>query len=172
VAVVGNNKFDTQSLLERMDLKSGDYFDLAKMNRDTIALRDIYGGEGHFFADITADPRFLEEPGQLDLVYRVEEGAVWHAGKINVHIKGEHPHTRESVVLNRISLRPGSKIDTREVRNSERRLKSCQLFENDPATGSTPEVRIRPPELQDYGSIAGEGSPWGRAYRAQSPTGY
>jgi outer membrane protein insertion porin family len=172
VAVVGNTKFDSQSLLERLDLNSGDYFDLGKMNRDTVTLRDIYGGEGHFFADIQADPRFLEEPGQLDLVYNVEEGAVWHAGKINIHIKGDHPHTRESVVLNRLSIRPGDKIDTREVRSSERRLKSSQLFLNDPTTGSIPEVRIRPPELQDYGSIAGPDNGGGASYRAQSPGGW
>jgi outer membrane protein insertion porin family len=172
VSVVGNTKFDNQALLERLNLHSGDYFDLGKLNRDTMTLRDIYGGEGHFFADIEADPRFLEEPGQLDLVYNVEEGAVWHAGKINIHIKGEHPHTRESVVLNRLSIRPGDKINTREVRSSERRLKSCQLFLNDPTTGSIPEVRIRPPELQDYGNFAGLGDDGGTSYRAQSPSGY
>jgi outer membrane protein insertion porin family len=173
VAIMGNEKFNGEDLLEQLNLKSGDYFDLGKMSRDTVALRDIYGGEGHFFADIAADPRFLEEPGQLDLVYRVQEGAVWHVGEINVHIKGDHPHTRESVVHNIIHpLRPGVKIDTQAVRTGERRLKSSQLFANDPATGSTPEIRIRPPELQEFGNLAGPGAGSGTAYRAQSPVNY
>jgi outer membrane protein insertion porin family len=173
VAIVGNQKFATQPLLDQLELKSGDYFHLGKLNRDANTLRDIYGGEGHFFADIETDPRFLEEPGQLDLVYNVEEGAVWHAGKINIHIKGEHPHTRESVVRNRISIRPGDKIDTREVTSSERRLKSCQLFLSDPTTGASPQVVIRPPELQEaFGEVASGGSSGSGSYRGQSPGGY
>ena len=173
VAVVGNEKFATQTLLDQLELKSGDYFHLGKMNRDSKTLRDVYGGEGHFFADIVTDPRFLEEPGELDLVYNIEEGAVWHAGRINIHIKGEHPHTRESVARNRLSIRPGDKLDTREVRASERRLKHCQLFLSDPTTGTSPRVVIRPPELQEsFGNVAGGGSSRSGSYRGQSPGGY
>ncbi|MCU0983043.1 MAG: hypothetical protein MUF25_28110 [Pirellulaceae bacterium] len=103
VTVAGNAKFPTESLLGETELKPGDYFNLSKMHRDVGSLRDVYGSQGHIFADVQADPRFLEEPGQLDLVYNVKEGGVWRAGRINVNIEGEHPHTRESVVLNRLS---------------------------------------------------------------------
>ena len=72
------------------------------------------------FADVQADLRFLEEPGQLDVVYRIKEGDVFSVSEINVHIAGEFPHTKQTVVLSRVSLRPGDIIDTREVRNSER----------------------------------------------------
>jgi outer membrane protein insertion porin family len=88
VSVAGNEKFPTETLLAQMELKSGDYFNLGKMNRDANSLRDVYGGQGHIFADIQADPRFLEEPGQLDLVYNVKEGGVWRASRVNVHIEG------------------------------------------------------------------------------------
>ena len=170
VALVGNQKFATADLLGKLELKDGEYFNLGKMNRDVSNLRDTYGGQGHIFADIKADPRFLEEPGQLDLVYNIQEGGVWRAGEINVHIEGEHPHTRESVVLNRMSVRPGDLLDTRELRASERRLISSQLFEADRAAGSAPRVVVRPPELQEsVGNIAGTGNPARPAYRGQSP---
>ena len=106
-----------------------------------------------------ADPRFLDEPGELDLVYKIKEGGVWRAGEIDIHIEGEHPHTRESVVLNRVSVRPGDIIDIREVRASERRLKYSQLFQNDPATGTSPQVVVRPPELQESVENVAEGNP-------------
>ncbi|MCY2988143.1 MAG: hypothetical protein NTY19_09810, partial [Planctomycetota bacterium] len=172
VALVGNNKFPTQDLMGKLELKPGEYFNLSKMNRDLGALTNTYGAQGHIFADIKADPRFLEEPGQLDLVYKIQEGGVWHAGRVNVHIAGEYPHTRESVILNRMSVRPGEIIDIREVRASERRLKGSQLFENDPSKGDALRVVVHPPELQDsVGNIAqGESSPK-RAYRGQSPNG-
>ncbi len=170
IAVVGNRKFSTASLLERMELKGGEYFNHGKMNQDVSTLVDIYGGQGHIFVDVQPDPRFLEEPGQLDLVYNIEEGGVWRAGRINVHIAGEHPHTRESVVRNRMSVRPGDIIDMREIRNSERRLMASQLFLNDPTTGKKPRVDISPPELQEsWGPVGGRGSPGQRSYRGQSP---
>lgn len=173
VSVVGNQQFAGEPLMERLELRSGDYFNLGRMNTDVNMLQDIYGGQGYIFADIQADPRFLEEPGQLDLVYSVEEGRPWRAGKINVHITGEHPHTRQSVVMNRLSIRTGDLIDIREVRASERRLKSSQLFQNDPTQGATPQVRVRPPELQEMVETIAEGeSAAPRAYRGQEPDEY
>ena len=173
VAILGTKKFSSQALAERLELTSGDYFNFGKMNRDVNTLVDIYGGQGHIFVEVNPDPRFLEEPGQLDLVYNIEEGGVFRAGKINVHIGGEYPHTRQSVVLNRVSIRPGDVIDMREKRNSERRLKASQLFLNDPTTGKVPRVVIRPPELQDLErTVAGGGSNGTRYYRGQSPNGY
>lgn len=169
VAFIGNSRFASTDLAERMELKSGEFFNLGKMQKDVNALRDIYGGHGHYFADIKADPRFLEQPGQLDVIYNIEEGGVWRVGKINVHIAGEHPHTRQSVVMNRLSIRPGDVIDIREVRASERRLKASQLFLNDPTKGEAPRVVIRPPELQDSVENIARGSSSGGTFRGQSP---
>jgi outer membrane protein insertion porin family len=171
VSLVGNDKFSAQELMEKLELKPGEYFNQSKMNHDMGALTDAYGGQGHIFADIKADPRFLEEPGQLDLVYKIQEGGVWHAGRVNVHIAGEYPHTRESVILNRMSVVPGEVIDIREVRASERRLKGSQLFENDPSKGDALRVVVRPPELQNsVGNVAQGESSSKRGYRGQSPS--
>jgi hypothetical protein len=59
---------------------------------------------------------------------------------------GDHSHIRQVIVLNRIGLRPGQIIDTREVRNSERRLKTATLFheagESHDAPGSATFLRL------------------------------
>jgi outer membrane protein insertion porin family len=150
VSVFGNSIFDTPALEGSLNLQSGQFFQQGKMDRDVNTLRDIYGGQGYIFADVKAEPRFsFENPGELDLVYNVTEGEQFRVGRINVHIAGEFPHTRESVILDRLSIRPGDIVDIREVRSSERRLKSSQLFETDPQTGKEPRVVIRPPDLND-----------------------
>lgn len=172
VSLIGNKKFATDSLQADLNLKSGEYFNQAKMNRDVAKLKDTYGGEGHIFADVQADPRFLEEPGELDLVYRIQEGDVFRVGKIDVKIDGEFPHTRQSVVMNRISLRPGDILDVRELRRSEQRLKASQLFEIDPSKGAPPELVVVPPDLLGAGgSVADQTKPraGSRSYRGQSP---
>ncbi len=172
VSLLGNKKFSTDSLQADLNLKPGEYFNQAKMNRDVAKLKDTYGGEGHIFADVQADPRFLEEPGELDLVYRIQEGDVFRVGKIDVKIDGEFPHTRQSVVMNRISLRPGDILDVRELRRSEQRLKASQLFEIDPSKGAPPELVVVPPDLLGAGgSVADQPKPraGSRSYRGQSP---
>jgi len=168
VSVFGNSTFDTPALESSLNLQSGEYFNQGKMDRDVNTLRDVYGGQGYIFADVKAEPRFsFENPGELDLVYNVTEGEQFRVGKINVHIAGEFPHTRESVILDRMSIRPGDIVDIREVRSSERRLKASQLFETDPQSGKEPRVVIRPPDLNDTGGIAQQPKPG--TVRGQSP---
>lgn len=164
VSIVGNQKYDTDDLVSRLKLKSDDYFHASKMDADVNALWKLYAGQGHIYADVKADPRFLEEPGWLDLVYKVKEGGLFRVGSIHVHIQGEYPHTRSTVIKDRLSFRTGDIIDIRKIQTSERRLKASQLFENDPTRGATPKIVVRPPELSE--SIAqGRGS----TFRGQSP---
>jgi outer membrane protein insertion porin family len=105
---------------------------------------------------VQADLRFLEEPGQLDIVYRIKEGDVFKVSEVNVHINGEFPHTKQTVVLNRVSQRPGDTIDIREVRNSERRLKASQLFAGTQNDGEPPRIQIRPPDLNSVSTVRGQ----------------
>jgi outer membrane protein insertion porin family len=168
VSVEGNKKFAAGPLLEFLELKSGEYFNQAEMNRDLNTLTDVYGSQGHVFADVQADPRFLEEPGQLDLVYRIKEGDVFRVGEVNVHIAGEFPHTKQTVVLNRLSLHPGDIIDSRKLRDSERRLKLSQLFEVNPAEGDPPKIVVRPPDLTKIGTLSAAPPP-AATVRGQEP---
>jgi outer membrane protein insertion porin family len=154
VSVEGNTKFASEPLVEFLKLKSGKYFNQAEMNRDLNTIVDLYGSQGHVFADVQADPRFLEEPGQLDVVYRIQEGDVFKVSEINVHIAGEFPHTRQTVVLNRLGFRPGDILDSRKIRDAERRLKSSQLFEINPAEGEPPRIAVRPPDLMSIQGLA------------------
>ena len=172
VNVVGNEKFASVDLLNQLNLRTGDYFNLSTMTADRNSLADHYGSKGHVFADIQAEPRYLEEPGELDLVYNIKEGDVFRIGKINVHIEGDHPHTRHNVVLNRISQQPGDIIDIREIRASERRLMAAQVFRHDPSQGVSPSIVFDPSGVpQDAGSVADKpGSTNGTGvFRGQSP---
>lgn len=169
ISVVGNETFDNAGLQQLLELKSGQFFNQGRMERDKNSLLDVYGGQGYIFADVKAEVRFsFDEPGQLDVIYDVTEGEQFRVGRINVHIAGEFPHTRESVVLDRLSIRPGDIVDIREVRNSERRLKASQLFETDPAQGRAPRVVIQPPDLSETGRIASNRN---GTVRGQSPDG-
>ncbi|MCC9607610.1 hypothetical protein LOC68_11875 [Blastopirellula sp. JC732] len=167
VAFVGQTKFNEEQLATQVKLTEGQFFDQKKMNSDLAALTDLYGAQGYIHADVQAEPRFLEEPGQIDLVYDIREGEQYRVGRIDVKIDGEYPHTQRDVVLNRLDLVPGDIIDIRKIRDSERRLVSSQLFVNEPHRGIKPTIQVKPPEVSDIADKRGDASD--PTYRGQSP---
>lgn len=165
VSIEGNEKIATQRLDKDLQLTSGLFFDQGKMNKDVAKMLDEYGAEGYVFADVKADPRFLEEPGELDLVYKVAEGDRYRIGEINVLIDGESPHTRLNVVKNNIRLRPGDIADIREIREAQRRLMRAGVFERQDPT-KMPQIKFSRPEDGET-SVVGRGGV--RKVRGQSP---
>ncbi len=147
ISVIGNKFFMSDELLAAMKLKPGEAFNLGKMSRDQRTIRnDFYGRKGFVFVDIQPEPRFLEEPGQLDLVYKITEGDVYRAGDIHVHIDGDSSHTQHNVVKNMLGIREGQVIGLVGAREFERRLRASQIFETNPAQGQEPTIEVRRPD--------------------------
>ena len=148
----GNKNFTNEQLAQGVKLKPGDFFSQGNLNADRVMLKDAYGTRGYVFCDVKDSLGFLDEPGQLDVVFNFDEGTRFAVGRIDVHIagstKGENPHTRFHTVLNRLQFRPGDIMDTQKIRNAERRLKASALFVNgqDPSKGSAPKITFNPPD--------------------------
>lgn len=168
VSFIGNKKFDENKFRELITLKENQFFDQGALQKDVQVLKDLYGSQGHVFCDVRADARYLEEPGRLDLVYQIDEGARYRVGRINVKIMGPNPHTKITTVLNRLSLRPGDIVDIRELRDSERRLKASGLFKVDPSHNIVPKIVFTPPELEKHSRTASRA----QNYRGQSPDNF
>ncbi len=124
----GNKIFTSEELANGLKLRSGDAYSARAMNKDVDAIKERYGTLGRTFANVEPIPRFLEESGQMDLVYHVNEDRVYTIRHINVHIQGDHPHTREAVVRNRILTHPGDLANPKKISQSEQRLKG-QIFD-------------------------------------------
>ena len=146
VRFLGNSKFEPEAMADAAKLSPGEFFEQSKVKRDALWLQELYGSHGYVFADIQPEPVFLEEPGELDLLYHIEEGERFRVGRIFVHIGGENPHTRIQTALNRMTIRPGDIMDIRELKASERRLMASSLFHSDPASGIRPKITYRIPE--------------------------
>ncbi|HEY2413118.1 MAG TPA: POTRA domain-containing protein, partial [Pirellulaceae bacterium] len=165
VSYMGNKLFADTSLGIGAKMIPGKPFEQAKMSSDTKWLKDLYGSQGYVFADIQAEPVFLEEPGKIDLLYHIQEGKQWRVGRIFVHVDGDNPHTRIQTALNRISLHPGEICDIREIHASERRLQASSLFLNDPAKNISPKITYRVQGMGDDEVARGHDN----SFRGQSP---
>ncbi|RCS50606.1 hypothetical protein DTL42_10900 [Bremerella cremea] len=168
ISFIGQTRFTKEQLASLLKMNPGEYFDQKKMTADRSAISDLYGSQGYIHADIQAEPRFLEEPGTLDLVYDIREGDQYRVGNINIEIAGDLPHTKQAVILNRLSLQPGDIIDITKIRDDERRIKASQLFVNEPHRGVTPTITVAPPELSEVEALASRNSDG--TYRGQSPS--
>ena len=149
VNFLGNTKFEPNAMASAAKLSAGQPFEQNKVQRDALWLQELYGSHGYVFADIRPEPVFLEEPGQLDLLYHIDEGERFRVGRIFVHIGGDNPHTRIQTALNRMTLRPGDIMDIRELKASERRLLASSLFHTDAQTGVRPKITYRIPDDAD-----------------------
>jgi outer membrane protein insertion porin family len=167
VTFLGNEKIPTARLATDLKLTDGQPFDQVKLNKDIAKVRDEYGGEGYVFADIKPDTRFLEEPGKVDLVYTIKEGARYRIGRVNVVIEGEGAHTRRKTILNHVSLRPGDIADIRQIRSSQNRLQRSGLFEMDPSRGIAPQIKFA--RANDPNSESGRTAKGRSGVRGQSP---
>ena len=174
VSFVGNQVFSGQQLDTQINLKPAaegmPSFNVSKMNEDVVALRDLYGSQGFIHSSVEAEPRFLEEPGALDIVYRIDEGEQYRVGKINVHMEGDFSVTKREVALNRLSLATGDLIDRRELRASERRLGASQIFAgaNAGPGQAPPRIVVQAPGLGDIERTADRSSAQGSSSRGSS----
>ena len=168
VKFMGNTRFEPTALNAAAKLKTGALFEQSKVREDQRWIQDLYGSHGYVFADIRPETVFLEEPGEVDLIYRIDEGEQFRIGNIIVNIDGDNPHTRIQTVLNRMSLQPGDIADTREINSSRRRIQASTLFHNDPATNVRPEITYRISEESAEYELANR--PRKRSRRSQTPS--
>jgi outer membrane protein insertion porin family len=147
----GNEVIPTPDLKKDLLLKTDEYFTERKLNLDVEKVTNQYGELGRIFAVIDPKPVFLEEPGTVDLVYSINEDQPYTIRRINVHIDGEHPHTKEAVALNRMLVKPGELANPVKIKRSQQRLASSQIFagNGNPNAPDGPKINVTKGEFTE-----------------------
>jgi len=150
----GNRLFDEQQLRQELKLLESKPFNERELKADTRKLLDKYGSKGYIDARVVPDIRFLEQPGAVDLVYRITEGKQYLVGRII--IKGNEV-TRDNVIRRELRIYPGEVLDVTALRRSEANLRNTRLF----FTGGSARaaVSIQPVSAQTEPPAMGEGLP-------------
>ncbi len=178
----GNQRMGEDALAKDLKLHGNQPFNQGAMTRDLGTIRDLYGGQGYVFADIQADPRFLDEPAKLDLIYNIKRRSRYRVGQDHrQHSRRRHAHARPRGARSAVvAARRHSRLHAQAcvVRRCIR-LKASQVFATDPT--KAPKITFSPlkgsedgekeiadkPDDRRHGSRSGSGD--SNVYRGQSP---
>ncbi|MDA0832513.1 MAG: BamA/TamA family outer membrane protein [Planctomycetota bacterium] len=155
--LIGNSALNHDELREEAKLHDGDFFNARFLNHDIEKMRAKYGEQGRLFADVKAVPRFLEQPGEIDLELQIDEDKPYRIRKINVHIRGEYPHTKDTVAIQRMLVNPGDLANPNLIKASQRRLEGAQVFERGGELGPRIDIqRVEEPAVPDLQLVGAE----------------
>jgi outer membrane protein insertion porin family len=135
VSVAGATKFDSKKLESKIKLASGEFFNEDAMRKDAQGLKDTFGRNGYVNAEVQPDVRFRDQPGQVDVVFKVQEDQPRRIGDIRVE---GNSHTKRSVILKLTDLESGTLLDSTKLRDAQIRLLSSRLFDET----NPPEITI------------------------------
>ncbi len=164
VDLIGYDVVSRESLYRKPKLKPGDYFNYLHMQHDVGQMKDQYDELGRLYAEVAPTPIFLDEPGVIDLEYRINEDKPYLVGDIRVQFRGDNPHTREDVILNTVVrlAKPGQLANGKQLDLARRRVLSSQLWDQ----AEPPTFEIVPTDGRDY-SLASD-DPLSDTMRGQS----
>lgn len=148
IDVTGNDVLRREDLLSKLKLRPGDPFNTRFLQTDALAMKEKYDALGRPFASVQPVPRFLEEPGVLDLVYNVDEDKVCYVGRINIRIRGDSTHTTTAAVRHRINryLKPGELARSRDIQAARTVVATDPIFDRE----EPPNFNIRRVTGEDY----------------------
>jgi outer membrane protein insertion porin family len=150
INVMGNTRFSTADLQKDIKTHEGEFYNAYHINKDIAKIKKKYGELGYTYCKVEIVPRYLPEPGNIDLLLRVDEDRTYTIRKITVHIEGDHSRTRKTVAYDYIGLAPGELADPAKIQRSKGKLTGAKVF--DVAQDGTGEgVRIKmTPVTADY----------------------
>lgn len=124
VRMDGVNIVPVEEMRSRLSMREGSLFTPQGMGDDLKAMRDFYGTRG--YVDMIAMPEILPAgPGQVDLIYRVDEGLQSYVNLINIQ---GNTRTKDRVIRRELAVKPGDVFDTTLVDVSSRRLENLNYF--------------------------------------------
>jgi outer membrane protein insertion porin family len=155
VVIEGNQKIKTDALASDLELHSGKPFMMAMRDADKRRLYIKYGEIGCIDAQIECEPRFTNQLGVVDLVYRIEEHEPFRLAELVIE---GNARTKDKVIRREAvmaGLLPGEVLDKNRIEIFRRRLSALGYFMNNPQQNKQIKIEIvrQRPADQPYGDL-------------------
>ena len=158
VVIEGNSKIKTAILKDDLELHSGRPFLQAVRDADKARMLIKYNDIGCIDTQIVAEPRWTNEAGVVDLVYKIEEGEPYLLAELKIQ---GNSRTRDKVIRReavQAGLLPGEILDKNRIDIFQRRLNALGYFQTNPQAqggGKPIEIKIVDRRTKDkpYGDL-------------------
>ena len=126
VALEGVERFSRSLLKKQMVIAPGGAYTGGKVRQDVQLIQDTYGEIGYIDAFVRPVIDFVEEPGLVDVTFRVEENQPVRIGAIEIQ---GNTITQDRVVRRELRFFPEEPVNTKLVEKARKRLDGLALFE-------------------------------------------
>jgi outer membrane protein insertion porin family len=155
VVIEGNSQLKTADLQEGLMLHSGKPYLENVRDADRNKILSKYYEIGCIDTQISIEPRFTNQLGVVDLLYKIEEGNPYLVGFLDIKGNGR---TRDKVIRReavQAGILPGELLDKNRIELYRKRLTNLGYFKNDPQTGNGIKIDIvsRRPKDKPYGDL-------------------
>lgn len=142
VTVEGNGKLiKRDDLVPLVQVKKREYFNDSKVSTDLKNITDFGGWRA---VDLNVQKSLYmvpDQPGLVRVVYEVREKAAEPSKVGNVYVTGNDV-TSDHVIRRAVGLYPGQYLRYPEVRIGEANLQRLGIFDNNPETGTRPNITV------------------------------
>lgn len=119
IGLEGNRVLPDARILERLRLTPGQPFRREEWEADRFAILDLYGAEGHIYAEVQSDLEFSPDRRRVGVVFRITEKHQARVG--DVAVVG-NVRTRPHVLLREFPLAPGEPYRYTEALRGQQRI--------------------------------------------------
>ncbi|MGZ3334208.1 MAG: BamA/OMP85 family outer membrane protein [Isosphaeraceae bacterium] len=151
----GNQKIKTAELREGLQLHSGKPFLDGVREGDLKLMASRYNALGCIDTQINFEPRFTNELGVVDLVYKIEEGEPYLIGELKIigNTRTKDKVIRREAVM--AGLLPGEILDKNRLDIFQKRIQALGYFHSTPDMGKPLEIKIvnKRPKDKPYGDL-------------------
>lgn len=135
--------FDDEQVRAMIPLKVGDTYSDDRVRQSKDVLRDAWGTVGYIDMRVEEIPLWTGDEPVVDLVFTIREGRPYLVGMVEVK---DNFLTRDKIIRRELEVRPGRPFDSRQLRESERRINQLRLFSSTRVTTQQERPEINPGE--------------------------
>lgn len=122
---LGNPTYDKQELEQSISFKPGEQFSQAKLEASTSALKNQYGDDGYYFAQVRPVPRINDETKTVDIDYFIDPARPVYVRRINFT---GNTKTEDEVLRREMRQLEGALASNEKIQNSRVRLMRTGFF--------------------------------------------
>ena len=126
IDVSGDSTIDIEALRQKLQLKTGDYFNRSHLTDDIGVLTEHYQDRGFYFAQVNPLSNLSAESEVVDVRFDVRKGPLYFIRRVNI---SGNTVTIDPIVRREIPIVEGQLYSQRSVMLARRRIEGLGFFE-------------------------------------------